>query len=105
MSKKTKKTPKRSADLSKDQLSKIVQRLESGQSTLFEESTKAGLTPNTPLRNALRAHLGGKASYSKMIERSKAARSKATVKPGAKKRSAKKAHKPEPAPEADTNAA
>ena len=67
MSKKAPQSPKKAKDLSKEALQAIVKRLESGASTLFEESTKAGVTPNTPLRTALRAHLGGRPAYDKMI--------------------------------------
>jgi lambda repressor-like predicted transcriptional regulator len=52
----------------------IVRRLTSGDSTLFEESERAGLTPNTPLRNALTKHCGGKKQYTAMIAKAMKAR-------------------------------
>jgi lambda repressor-like predicted transcriptional regulator len=61
-------------------LAAIVRRLTSGQSTLFEESKRAGLTPNTPLRNALRKHLGGVKPYEAMIAKAMKARSKSSDK-------------------------
>ena len=73
---KSKKSPKRAAALSKDQLAAIVKRISSGESALIEESKRAGLTPNTPLRNALRAHLGGAKPYRAMIEKGMEARAK-----------------------------
>ena len=71
---KQKKSPKKAAALSKDQLAAVVKRLTAGDSTLFEESKKAGLTPNTPLRSALTKLLGGKQQYTAMIRRSMEAR-------------------------------
>ena len=67
MSKSKKSPAKKSAKLDH---AAIVKRLTSGESTLIEESKRAGLVPNTPLRNQLREYLGGKAQYSAMIKRS-----------------------------------
>ncbi len=76
MSKK-KPAPKKAAkEISKDVLAAVVKRLESGQSKLIAESKKLGLTPNTPLRNALTRHLGGKQQYTAMIQRGMKARGK-----------------------------
>jgi lambda repressor-like predicted transcriptional regulator len=71
---KSPKPAKAAVPIPKDQLAAIVKRLESGASTLFAESQKAGLTPNTPLRVALREHLGGKAAYERMIAKGMQAR-------------------------------
>ena len=77
MSKSKKSPAKKSAKLDH---AAIVKRLTSGESTLIEESKRAGLVPNTPLRNQLREYLGGKAQYSAMIKRSMEARAKKSAK-------------------------
>jgi hypothetical protein len=64
------------ASISKEQLHAIVQRLEAGQSALIAESKRLGYPTNTPLRAALRAHLGGPKQYRAMIERGMKARGK-----------------------------
>ncbi len=66
-------------------LAAIVKRLTSGETTLFQESTKAGLIPNTPLRNALREYLGGKPQYAKMIAKAMKARATQEEKKPARK--------------------
>ncbi len=80
-----KKSPKKAAELSKDVLAAIVRRLTSGESTLFEESTRAKLRPNTPLRNALTKFCGGKAPYTAMIKKAVAARATEEEKKPARK--------------------
>jgi hypothetical protein len=68
---KEKKSPKGAKALD---LAAIVRRLTSGARTLYEESVAAKLTPNTPLRNALTKFCGGKAPYTAMIKKARAAR-------------------------------
>ncbi len=78
MSKKAKQSPKKGAKPL--DLAAIVRRLQSGESTLFAESKRAGLVPNNPLRRQLRAFLGGKAPYTAMMAKAMKARAKTSDK-------------------------
>ena len=104
----TKKTAKKTAKkitLSKEQLTAILKRVESGKSGLIAEAMAAGFNGSKPLNRALTELLGGKVKYDAMLKRAIKARS--ATKAPAKKTPAKKTPttKPEPVKEQPVEAA
>ena len=86
------KSKKQHPELTKAVLDSIVRRLEKGETKLIEQSKRLHFRDNSPLRKALREHLGGRPAYDAVIAKAMAARQ-----PKAKKvASAKKAGKKSP---------
>ena len=68
---KAKQAPK---EITKEQLTAVVKRLEGGASALIDESKKLGFSDNTRLRAALREFLGGRGPYERLITKGMKAR-------------------------------